>query len=176
MYVPAPGYGPMQPNAGAGAGYYSYSPYAAYGPPTLPYTEGTTAPRGYHLDTRPQKGLVIGGAVSFGVAYLSSLLAASSIQQDAGRNNDGRGGSDAVPLFVPVLGPFIGLATLDPSPVGTGWLLLDGLVQSGGVIMFITGLASPNKRFVRDDLAVRWSVSPMALGRNSTGLSVRGSF
>jgi hypothetical protein len=174
-YVPAPGYGSSQPGAQLGTGYYSYAPYVAYGPPSLPYTEGASAPTGYHLDSRPQKGLIIAGSVSFGVAYLSSLLAASGLQQDSSRAKDG-GGAETLPLFIPVIGPFIGLATLDPDPVGSGWLVLDGLVQTGGVIMFVTGLVSPTKKFVRDDLAVRWTVSPVTVGRNAPGLGVSGTF
>ena len=57
---------------------------------------------------------------------------------------------------------------------GTGILIVDGLGQTGGVIMFISGFAFPKTELVRNDLgSVR--VLPL-VGKERTGLSLVGSF
>jgi hypothetical protein len=94
-------------------------------------------------------------------------------------------------LLLPVLGPWLMLATggADDPPcneVNTEFesctsnaglravLVLDGLVQTAGGVMFVLGVMNPTKRLVRDDVAFR--VVPMRLGRDGNGLGVVGTF
>jgi hypothetical protein len=121
--------------------------------------------------------MVIGGAVTLGTCYLFSLLAASVIaEQNSTYGSHSGSDSKALPLFIPALGPFIGIATLDPGPVGTAWLILDGLTQTAGAAMIVTGLASPTKRYLRNDIvAFDWKVTPLATGSHR-GLGVVGRF
>jgi len=123
--------------------------------------------------------LVVAGATTFGSTYLVTLLAASIVageEDDWGDPSDDDDEKKAVPLFIPVLGPFIGISTLDASPVASAWLILDGLAQGAGAAMLIAGLAYPTKRWIRNDLGVEWRVAPIKAGRDGLGMGVLGSF
>ena len=169
---PPPGYGWGPPPQQGYGGYpypYYYPPPQALAPPrTLPYEEGQAVPPGYHTDTRARKGLVIAGVVTFGSAYLISVLGASTAASDGGRTSDG-----FVPLFIPVAGPFVTLGTMDKDASGAVPLfILDGVAQVGGVILFIGGLAASESILVRDD--VRASKRPEVLiGGRSAALRWR---
>ena len=66
--------------------------------------------------------------------WLSSLIAGG-----VGVANNGKG---FAPLFVPVVGPFIAVGSTASTGAGTVWLVLDGLAQTGGVVLFAYGLAA----------------------------------
>jgi hypothetical protein len=54
----------------------------------------------------------------------------------------GVGADDHVwPLALPVAGPFIAIGTANSAGAGTAALLLDGILQTGGLACFIAGLA-----------------------------------
>ena len=130
------------------------------------YQDGDPVPPGYHADTRVRKGLVIGGAVTFGSMYLLSVLVASTandIQKDS-----------ATLLYVPVLGPFLQMGKTDSSS-GKTILAIDGLAQAAGVAMLIGGLVSPKTVLVRNDLA-EISVVPMRVGTDGSGAGLVGKF
>jgi hypothetical protein len=167
---PPPGYGP------------SYAPQ-----PDGPYViedweEGDPIPDGYQPESRIRKGLVIGGAVTLGASWLVTVVitaAGQSIQaaddelvEAAGgdADADGRTADDWSVLYIPVAGPFVGVATLDASGGGLAVLLIDGVVQTGGLAMLIAGLAAQETRLVRiGDAEVR--VAPVAnAGEASLGL------
>ena len=148
----------------------------AIGPASLPYVEGKPAPLGYREDTQIRKGLVIGGAVTLGTFYIFSLLAASIISAENSSYDHKKNDSEALPLFVPTIGPFIAIATLDPGPVGTGWLVLDGVVQTASAIMIVTGLTSETKRYLRNDIVgMNWTVTPIVT-HSHAGMGMLGRF
>jgi hypothetical protein len=97
-------------------------------------------PFGYQIKARAVRSLVVAGAVTFGATYLSSFIGAAAVVS-AGGSNAGQFG----PLFAPVVGPFIAVGTTASTGPGTVWLVLDGLAQTGGVVMFIYGLAADEK-------------------------------
>jgi hypothetical protein len=147
----------------------------------LPYTEGQTIPPGYHVEERKRKGLIVAGAVVTGVFWTFSVTGAVAADYE---DNSGF-------LLIPVLGPWLMLATggaNDPpcDDVGGGLevcesnaplraiLVLDGLAQTAGGLMFVLGMANPSKRLVRDDVTV--GVVPMKVGRTGQGLGVVGTF
>src|SRR6185436_11592281 len=102
-------------------------------------------PNGYHPDTRSRRGLIIGGAIPFGVFYFISAFTAA-IGSDYHTDNQA--------LWVPAAGPFVQLAK---SNTGTERFLcgLDGVVQSLGLAMAIYGIASPKNVLVRNDLGFK---------------------
>jgi hypothetical protein len=133
------------------------------------WEEGQPIPYGYHHETRARKGLVIAGSIVFGVVYIySSLIAAAG--EDSYNNND----NQLAALWIPVLGPFIQMASVDSS-IGKEMLFLDGLAQAAGLTMLITGLVYPRHILVRNDLA-SMSFVPMKLGTDGSGLGVVGRF
>jgi hypothetical protein len=121
---------------------YQYSPGMNLVPPaTLPYEEGQTVPYGYRLRTRPVRSLVITGSVTFGATYfISVIVGAMAVAQD---------NKSFAPLFAPLVGPFITIGTVGASGAGTLWLVLDGLTQTAGAAMLVTGLAVDEKYLQR---------------------------
>jgi hypothetical protein len=172
-YAPQPGYGQPPPPGG----YYGGPGYApsALGPKILDWEEGDPVRPGYHPDTRVRRGLVIGGAVTFGVTYLLTALVGAVAADVNELTNSSR--SDAVPLFIPVIGPFIAIGTLHAGTTGGFFLALDGIAQAGGVAMFVAGLASPRTVQVRNDISKPFvRPTPMMVGGTSPGFGLVGKF
>ncbi|MEO5726602.1 MAG: hypothetical protein ABI134_33315 [Byssovorax sp.] len=166
-----PGYGPPPPGA-----YYAPAPGypgAPMGPKVLDYEEGDSIPAGYRTGTRVRKGLVIGGSVMLGVGYLITIMAAG-IGQAVNEVADGN--KDFGPLLIPVVGPFVGMATTDPSTGGAFGLAFLGTVQTAGLAMLIGGIAAPKTVLIRNEVGnVKFTVLPQ-VGATSAGLGVVGSF
>jgi hypothetical protein len=133
------------------------------GPKTLDWDEGDRVPSGYHLGTQVRKGLVIGGAVTFGSLYMLSVAAAAS------------GGARS--LLIPVAGPFAAIGGTRTSGVDVAVLVINGVVQAGGIAMFVAGLAAPKTVLVRNDIAKGFVMpTPMTFGANSGGGGLVGTF
>lgn len=138
------------------------------------YEDGDQIPPGYHAESRIRTGLVVGGAVTFGVLYLLSVLVGAAISDTnkAFNNNSSRDNGDF--LFVPVAGPFLQMTKTDSSS-GNVTLAIDGIAQAAGATMFIVGVTSPKTVLVRNDLA-EVHVMPMKMGTSGGGLGLVGTF
>jgi hypothetical protein len=161
QYAPAP-----QPTYAQPSPYYA--PVVAQ-PPALParfaFVDGQPVPPGYHLESSPRRGMIIGGAVTFGSLYVISVIAADA------RGSDGTTNENLKPLYIPVLGPFLASSKVQS---GTGVLILDGIGQAAGLAMVIAGVAFPKTEIVRNDVAEVHLV-PMA-SSDRAGLSLLGTF
>jgi hypothetical protein len=151
------------------------------------YVEGQPVPAGYHVETRPRKGLVVAGAIVFGSLYVISASVAGSSKRDG----DGF-------LLIPVFGPFIDLGQRGDSCNSNNnaflcsstdsserfWLVFDGLGQAAGATMLIAGLVAQEKMLERDDVPLTskrsstfaWTLTPRSIGKNGLGLGVQGIF
>jgi hypothetical protein len=132
------------------------------------FDEDRPVPYGYTRVNRARKGLIIGGAVTFGVTYAIAMLTAAA-GDDLNRSGESTTNLDA--LWIPGLGPFILLGQTD-STVGRVWLIQWGLAQSAGAIMLVYGLTNPKTILVRSD---QLSVAPM-IAHGASGLMVTGRF
>lgn len=167
---PPPGYPPPSGQPGyPPPGYpYGYPPNAAYqgGPEVMNYEESQPIPPGYKPEERIRKGLVVGGAVTFGVVYFFTAVGAA-YNLDSSRAPYGA-------LFVPVAGPFIVAGAGNFSGVGElgrFGLILDGFVQAGGAAMLLAGIFAKKKVLVRQDVA--HVVEPeIMIGPGSAGLKL----
>ena len=154
------------------------------GPKLLHYEPGEPIPAGYHVESQSRRGLVIGGAVTFGVMYAISLLA-GAIGSDSGTTDCGyhygsnytcvtvKNKDNWTPMYIPAIGPFITLGTVDHSESGAFGLVFLGLAQSAGAAMLAGGIMSPVQRLVRNDIA-KVTVTPM-LGTGVAGLGLSGT-
>ncbi len=169
---------------------YPYPPYAypvpyqqpAPPPKSLPY-EGGRVPEGYHVDESVRRGPAIGGAITFGVAYMMGITAASSYSFS---NQSGW-------LALPLAGPFITMWTRENRCLSSSdtssypstpceddkatvrmLLVLDGMAQVTGVALFAWGMSTTSKRLVRNDVT-RLVVAPTRVG-SGYGLGALGSF
>ena len=135
------------------------------------YEEGEPVPPGYHPETRVRTGLVVAGAVTFGIMYVFSVLAGAIIN-DASEYGSKHDRGDF--LFAPVLGPFLQMSKTDSSS-GNVTLAIDGIAQAAGATMLIVGITSPRTVLVRNDLG-EIRISPMKVGEKGTGLGLVGTF
>jgi hypothetical protein len=175
---PQPGAYPPPPPGYA----YAY-PAAPRAPESIPY-DGGPVPAGYHVEERPRRGMLIAGPIVLGVPYVLGLTVASS---ENFPNSTGW-------LAVPALGPWITLAARHRSGSCTDsfngtcanfdstvdsttrtFLILDGLGQTLGAVLFIYGLASPKKVVARDFVG-SLHLAPSKIGRDGYGGFVTGTF
>ena len=136
---PQPGY----PQPGYPPGYYppGAAPPAYYGPPG---TYGTPPKPHRRVNTRA----IISGSIMLGLSWTISSIVAAVV------------GKGYEALYVPVAGPFIALGTtgvLDARTASTDLatiLILDGVVQIGGMVSIILGAAGESS-------AGDWARSPL---------------
>jgi hypothetical protein len=176
---PPPNYPQSPPQYPPGAPYEQVPgpppTYVPQGPIAWPryikdWDEGQPVPYGYHPETRARKGLVITGAVLFGVLYLLSTLIAAA-------NDDSYNNNRYSALWIPVVGPFIQLGSSSNVSDDNQMFVLDGLAQTAGVTMLVLGLAFPRHILVRNDLATMSFVpTPMRVGHDGGGLGLVGRF
>jgi hypothetical protein len=143
----------------------AYEWQVSAGPDVLDYEEGDAIPAGYARDTRIRKGLVIAGAVTFGVSWLAAAGAAlrfTEEREEEGRYHEPNAPPEAV-LYIPLAGPWIGLGTLDPERGMAAALVVDGIAQAGGLAMLIAGVAAKRTVLVKSPGA-ELGVSPTAGG------------
>jgi hypothetical protein len=196
LVQPAPMPPPALEAAPPGAPPIASAGAAFNGPEEMRFVDGRPIPPGYHMESRPRKGLVVSGPIIFGIPFVLSASVGASSQFDPDRW-----------LYLPVIGPFADLgargsqctrSTLGVSPGTTNTtescvddsgarfgLMLDGLLQTAGATMFILGLALPTHLLVRDDapyrgsiggIPVAWTVRPVTMGRAGYGLGIDGIF
>lgn len=141
------------------------------------------APQGYALDSDPNWGLVGGGIGLLAAGWTLSVLTAAvamSVEENeeddlAPGEQDDVSPSDWSPLYIPVVGPFVGIGTLEASGSGLGLLVADGIVQAAGLLGILLGSLDPDYKVIRVSSQIDLEVGP-AVGRRLQGLSVKGSF
>jgi hypothetical protein len=133
-------------------------------PEEMEYEEGQPIPPGYQRETRIRKGLVIGGAVTFGTVYLITAVG-GAIAVDAGAD-------EGAFLFIPVAGPLVFLPDVDESVAASVLLVVNSIAQAGGLAMLIVGLAAQEDVLVYKgnyaEVEVTPVVSPQLTGANLT--------
>jgi hypothetical protein len=132
------------------------------------WQEGQPVPSGYHPVQRVRKGFIIAGAVTLGTMYLLTAFGAA-IAHDANQN----GSADA--LFIPVAGPFL---QMSQTSYTTGQFLniVDGLAQTGGLVMLVYGLSSPSTILIRNDVGVRTLLPVPYANSQGAGMGFVGTF
>jgi hypothetical protein len=154
-------------------------------PESVPYAGGPV-PAGYHVEERPRRGLVIAGTVVLAVPYGLGLAVAG------GQNFPNSSGW----LIVPGVGPWLTLLTRHKSSGCSGtsnssdfdscvdeslddttrtFLIIDGLMQTGGAVMLIAGLAAPKKVIARDFVG-SLHFTPSTIGHHGYGAFLTGAF
>ncbi len=148
-------------------------------PKYLNYDPAKPISAGYKLQTYIPRGYIIGGSITFGVAYGLGLISALSSQDKD---------FQAHWLLLPVLGPFIGMTTQhdtctrgtvpphcgrDPDTLVT--LALFGGMQIVGAGLFTYGVTHPRQRLLRVDYP-NFVVAPSAVGLFGYGFAATGMF
>jgi hypothetical protein len=123
---PAPYYGQYPP---PGYAPYPQQPYPQYQPyPPLPPPQLVT-------EHRPRRGLVIGGAVTFGVSW--GLAASISLLASDCSTCSGRDSTDV--LWIPIAGPVLA-GSRDTGSNDSAFWILWSVAELAGVTMFVIGV------------------------------------
>lgn len=155
--APAPAPAPA-PQPYAGQPTPAPQPYADPGP--QPYAQPGPAPYaqpGPYQPPPPQqrrrgKGMMIGGWTLFGASYLTTAMIGAIISDTTSTCDNVTGEDDicnrhrGAALFVPVVGPLIGIRSFDETAIGAMFGVVSFLAQSAGLAMGIAGTVL----FVRD--------------------------
>jgi hypothetical protein len=142
------------------------------------WKSGDPPPPGFHVEQRPIQGLVIGGSITLGVAWV--------VGSAIGFSQAGNGGAYAV---IPVVGPFVAAGVYQPPPCqsflcfGPGFykafLITFGLIQSTGAVLLVSGLAAHHDTLVPGATIPRTGLTLMPVpiaGQNGNGLGLTGTF
>lgn len=109
----------------------------------IPWSEERSVPEGFELREGRRWGLVVGGAATFGFAYLTGVVMAALdvrlTEQDV-EEEVSSGRNDA--LYAPLIGPFVALGTEDRSGGEAALLVAAGVLQSGGIALAMAGLVT----------------------------------
>jgi hypothetical protein len=135
-------------------------------PHSVPY-EGGAIPKNAFIERRPNLPLIGAGVGIFGASYLGALIYGLSTcsAQEACRQGSGF-------LYIPVIGPFITMATA-PTTGGAALAGFDGGVQVLGAALAITGFLAPKKFVVWQNKSAAVSVMPTNIGAGaSAGVAV----
>jgi hypothetical protein len=141
-------------------------------PRRLRYVEGEEPPEGYVEVEQRRKGLIIGGAATFGGVWLACMILSSINTM----------------LAIPVVGPMMAGFSYkadsdsielsdDPEFTARMWGTLGTLVQTTGIVLFIIGMSAKKKVWLRQDIAgLSIHFSPTVVGDNEPGLGIVGTF
>lgn len=167
-------------------------------PTVMDYKPGQPIPPGYSLVSRPDNQLEV-GIVILGITYASSALAADSTTEASGSSESFHQVSFSQRwLYVPVIGPWIALATAkdhdcrnsyylsshfynqceDANGNLGAWqtfLVTDGILQAVGAALAFHALMWPRRQLVLTD-SVQVQVLPVPMGRAGEGIAVAGGF
>jgi hypothetical protein len=164
---PPAGYGyPPAPPAGYGYGQqpppgYGYPAPVAPPPPAQPlviygWDPDVEPPAGYELDWDANMGLVGGGIALVATGWTLSVLvgiAGATAEENEEEDHPASERDDVTtadwsPLYVPLVGPFIAIRTLDAEGWGLGLLLADGLMQAFGTVGIVLGAVDRDYKLV----------------------------
>ena len=166
-----------------GAGWQPPPPYSPYGyPPGQyppgPYPPGAYPPPGYAtypqgpptLVHRPRRGLLIGGAVTFGVSWGIAAIVSSTLL-DNSSSCTGTCRESANVFWVPIVGP-IWADARDPGSDGRAFFILWSAAELAGVIMLTFGIAGHDVPLYRvADRGPTLHLTPL-LARDTNGLAL----
>jgi len=157
---PPPGYAPGYPPPGYRGAYGA--PYPGAPPPQLVTVH------------KPRRGLVTGGAITFGVSW--GVAASISFIVNTDSSCSGSGCNDETDwLWVPVAGPLITLSRENGSG-GEGFFILWSAAQAAGIVMFAVGMVGHDVqeyRYAKNGPS--FHLAPM-VARNTSGMALTATW
>ncbi|HJL16909.1 MAG TPA: tetratricopeptide repeat protein [Sandaracinaceae bacterium LLY-WYZ-13_1] len=135
----------------------------SYAQPGQSYQQAPT-----RTESRPRWGLFIGGTIMFAVPWVITWSAGLMLDE----------GGDATALsFIPAAGPFILLGEITDDFILPTLLVIDGLLQTAGLVMAVLGIALQSEVEVRAELdeglrAPALALRPMGVPGAGAGLAL----
>jgi hypothetical protein len=152
-----------------------HSPYGAYSPAPAPYPSyGAPPPEAQPIVVRrPRLGLLIPGAIMFGVSYI--LAVAINQSGCADTSLVGSCGSRSDAIYVPVIGPLVVASDSATSSGDARAYGLDSAVQAAGLVMLTIGIIGRDVVRYRTPQTTNWNIVPATLG-HTRGLFLMTTF
>jgi hypothetical protein len=176
---PPPPPPPYSPPAAPGPTYYPPSGVASQSgapPPVLPvYDPDQPIPQGYRLQSRPTVGVLGMGIGMFSAGWVTSVVMGIVLMEEAKKDPNGPDASAFVPMYIPVVGPFVEMAVLRPGPAELGLLITDGIFQLAGSVGILVGSLKRTYRLVYTGETASVELAPAA-GKGFGGLLATGQF
>lgn len=145
----------------------------------MPYPDtDAPVPEGYRVDSRPVVGY-LGIGIGMLTAGWATSAFAGAIAADHAESNPGPPPEAWTPMYFPVAGPFVALATVRPGPAEMGLMLTGGIFQTAGLLGILLGSLRRTYRLVRvaDTAPAAASIEVIpAAGAGFVGLQTTGHF
>lgn len=135
-------------------------------PRKIPAVEGEDPPEGYHTEHQSMKGLWIAGISIFAAGYALEILSGGIADAVHGHYD----GKYTYWSLIPVAGPFIVAGHEEISAPGKVPFILWGIMQAGGMGMFIGGLAAKKEVWVSNGASNELPPPEVYVGLGSIGL------
>jgi hypothetical protein len=148
--------------------------------PVLPYDEDKPIPLGYHVESHPRQGMIIGGFITFTLSYTLFALPAAGSEGDARL------------LIIPFAGPFLFMhhehdvclhQVCDMEGAMDLYFWLSGIGQIVGAGLVTIGYTSPRQTLApgiaepaSEPSAFKITLAPAIAGRQGVGLGAVGTF
>jgi len=134
-------------------------------------------PEGYRVVTRPSVGYLGIGIGMLSAGYTTAIVSGAVASADAKRDTrpDAVGSDAWIPMYIPVVGPFITIVTTNQGPAGMGLLMCDGIFQTAGLLGILLGSLRTTHKLVPTGLLETVEVAP-AVGTGVVGFQATGQF
>jgi hypothetical protein len=146
----------------------------------MSYHEGQPIPPGYSLDSEPIWGLVIAGLVTTTTLWVFSAAIGLGLEDEEGHSEQStpyytREAVHYWPLALPIVGPFVTLGTGDAQGPAVSMMVLDGILQTGGLVLIIAGAAAKRDVLVWNGQGAQVRAAPIVVA-NGAGMGASGTF
>ncbi len=114
----------------------------------IPYAPGDVVPEGFVVERGFNSGVFGAGMAIFGFAYVASVvLAATEVRLTESGTEGGQNGINDN-LYAPILGPWSAIAHHDRPAGEVALLVVDGVLQAGGLTLIAVGLGTEKQWLV----------------------------
>lgn len=119
------------------------------------WDEGIPPPDGYELDSSINARMLGAGLGMFVAGYGASVITAAGAKSRRAWT----------PLYIPVVGPFMAVDTLNAEAAGLGLLIADGILQAAGAVAIGLSFVDRRYRIVQTaSLEISPIISPKSVG------------
>jgi len=144
-----------------------------------PWDPDEPPPEGYNLRSSVRSGAIGGGVTLLLLGWIPAIIGgaiAAKDEKQRGIDGDGVEEGDWTPMYVPVVGPFITMSSVDASGGGAAVLVVDGVLQTAGAALIVYGILDRKYKVVRAQVAGHPVEVAPGVSFDRPGISVRGAF
>lgn len=111
-------------------------------PIRIPHAPGDPVPEGFRVESGFNSGVFAAGVAILGFAYVASVVLAATEVRLTESGTEGGQSSVNDNLYAPILGPWSAIARQDRPAGEVALLVVDGVLQAGGLTLLAIGLGT----------------------------------